>query len=343
MTAGRDPLSASARPEQSSRPLAGHPVVITRDVATAQAGISRYLWPQDLRIADDPTADGWRFAARLHHHELAGGLALAYLTYGHAEVVATPHPAPPGRDPAILVHLPLVGQVDVWAGREHATAAGDTAVITHPGQVALTRWAPGAAQLVVAIPTRLVDECLRQLTATPTPTPRFHLAQHLDAWAGLVHAVADGVDTGMAAHPITARHLTHLLVAGLLSTAGHDQAHQVHATTDRLDPPVRVAMTWIHDHYADPVGTRDIARAAGMTPRTLQRRFSAQVGMGPVEYLRRVRLVHARDELLAATPTRTTTVTDLAHGSGYLSRTWFSALYRRTYGEYPAETLRRHP
>lgn len=322
---------------QESRPLAGHPVVATRDVATAQAGISRYVWPQDLRVVDDPAADGWQFAARVHHHDLAG-LTLAYLTYGEAEVVATLRPAP-GRDAAVLVHLPLAGEVEVWAGREHALAAGDTAVITPPGQVVLTRWEPGAAQLIVAIPTALVAETLRQVTGTPVPVPRFGLAQHLDVWAGLVRAVVRGIDAGMFGHPLTARHAAHLLVAGLLSAASHDQAHRIHTANDGLDATVRAAMTWIQDHYSEPVGIRDIARAVGTAPRTLQRHFGAQVGVGPVEYLRRVRLVHARDELLAASAT--TTVTDLATSSGYASRPWFSALYRRTYGEYPAETLRR--
>jgi AraC-like DNA-binding protein len=59
-----------------------------------------------------------------------------------------------------------------------------------------------------------------------------------------------------------------------------------------------------------------------------------------MEYLRRVRLGCAHQELKAADPTMGGTVTAIARRWGWASPAQFAAAYRRAYGQTPGRTLR---
>ncbi|HEX6074178.1 MAG TPA: AraC family transcriptional regulator [Micromonosporaceae bacterium] len=321
-------------------PLSGHRVLRTRDLVAAQAGISGYVWPARLRICDQRSG-GEGFAARLHHASL-GVTGLAYLDCGDVAVSAT-LAADPGGERAVLVALPWAGTVECWRGRERTAIAGRTAVVLQPGQVTVTHWQPGAALFLVVLPQRLVTETLGDLTGEPTPTPNFDLAQPgLGGWARLVRAVCDSLDSGgLVDHPLTTRYVQQALAAGLLTAARHDQAGRVRDTTPGVPGRrVRVAMDWIHAHHGDPtIGPADIARATGLSQRTLYRAIRAETGMTPAECLRRVRLVAARAALRAATPAEAS-VTEIAGRVGFIDLSWFATQYQRVYGERPVDTLR---
>jgi AraC-like DNA-binding protein len=103
---------------------------------------------------------------------------------------------------------------------------------------------------------------------------------------------------------------------------------------------LRQAIAFIDEHAADDIALNDIAGAVYVTPRALQYMFRKHRDCTPMEYLRNVRLDHARRELLAGDPA-TTSVGEIARrfGVGHLGR--FATNYRERFGESPNETLRR--
>lgn len=76
-----------------------------------------------------------------------------------------------------------------------------------------------------------------------------------------------------------------------------------------------------------------IAREAGLSPRSLARRFQQEMGMTWRETLRRLRVIRAV-ELLAATPM---TVTEVALETGYGSLSAFNAAFRELMGMSPRD------
>jgi transcriptional regulator GlxA family with amidase domain len=82
-----------------------------------------------------------------------------------------------------------------------------------------------------------------------------------------------------------------------------------------------------------------LARAAGVTLRTLERAVHAVHATTPLEFLRALRLSEARQTL--STCGSTTTVTEVATRFGFRELGRFAGEYRDRFGESPSDTLRR--
>ncbi|PCN49028.1 hypothetical protein Csp2054_02135 [Curtobacterium sp. 'Ferrero'] len=102
---------------------------------------------------------------------------------------------------------------------------------------------------------------------------------------------------------------------------------------------LRRALEYVHGHAREPIGTPEIAVAAGLSPRGLQQSLRRHLGVTPGELLRSVRLDGARADLVRG-DRDDTSVAEIARtwGFGHLGR--FSASYRSRFGELPSESLR---
>jgi AraC-like DNA-binding protein len=139
----------------------------------------------------------------------------------------------------------------------------------------------------------------------------------------------------------TAHRVVEELEKGLMSSlllAADLQQHRAGGTV----PPacLRRAVDFIMAHLSEPLSLGEVAGAAGVHARTLQRSFHAQYGMSVMRFVRECRLRQAYDQLLAA-DTNTTSVSDVALANGFWHLARFSFSYRRRFGELPSETLRR--
>jgi LacI family transcriptional regulator len=91
------------------------------------------------------------------------------------------------------------------------------------------------------------------------------------------------------------------------------------------DPGVSAALRFIRDHAADRIGVDQIAAAAGLSRSTLERRFRAALGRGPLAELLRHRLDRAR-HLLAETDLA---VKQVARAAGFHDTRHLSATFRQ--------------
>lgn len=98
-----------------------------------------------------------------------------------------------------------------------------------------------------------------------------------------------------------------------------------------LDPPVRDALTKIHEEPSRPWTKASLAAAISVSRATLSRRFPAATGQTPGDYLTRWRMD------LAALRLRDTdqTVESIANAVGYTSAHAFSRAFRRHRGLTP--------
>jgi AraC-like DNA-binding protein len=100
---------------------------------------------------------------------------------------------------------------------------------------------------------------------------------------------------------------------------------------------VRQALTYLRQHYSDNVTLTDLVAAAGASERTLRRNFHRFVGVGPLAYLRQLRLTAVRGDLSRAGDAINRVAA--RHGFRHFGR--FSILCRECFGETPSATRRR--
>lgn len=122
-------------------------------------------------------------------------------------------------------------------------------------------------------------------------------------------------------------------------------AHR-HTYTDALLQPqsaaapfyVKRAEAYVEANFSKPLSLADIAAQAGVSARSLQNGFQNFRGVTPMAFLRSVRLQHAHQALLVADPAEAR-VMEIALACGFGHMGEFGALYKRTFGETPKQTL----
>lgn len=90
---------------------------------------------------------------------------------------------------------------------------------------------------------------------------------------------------------------------------------------------------FIAEHFAEPIGVDDVARAAGMSRRGLHQAFSAHVGCAPGDRIRSVRLDFAKRRLAESDDK----IESIAQQCGYPSLNTFFVAFRRAERTTPAE------
>jgi AraC-like DNA-binding protein/tetratricopeptide (TPR) repeat protein len=117
-----------------------------------------------------------------------------------------------------------------------------------------------------------------------------------------------------------------------------EHAHGLSGAT-LLPRSVRGALDAMRANVEHDWSVTDLASAAAVSVRTLQRQFQVFLGRTPGLALREIRLERARRELLQGLPG--SKVTDIALRCGFPHGGRFSVEYRRRYGETPSQTLKR--
>ncbi|QFU15376.1 helix-turn-helix domain-containing protein [Microvirga thermotolerans] len=143
-------------------------------------------------------------------------------------------------------------------------------------------------------------------------------------------------------HSAAARkQMEDMLLTGLLLAHANNYSEALLRPQSAAAPfYVRRAEAFIEAHYAEPLSLADIAAHAGVSARSLQNGFQSFRGMTPMAFLRSIRLQQAHRRLRLADPSRET-VTEIALACGFGHMGEFGALYRRSFGETPGQTLKR--
>lgn len=142
-------------------------------------------------------------------------------------------------------------------------------------------------------------------------------------------------------HPASQRLIRDDLIPLMLEalTTGPGQPARGGRSPARIDI-VKDVQRWVQTHPTHPITLADLCRKVHVSRRTLIQGFRDHLGMGPMAYVKLLRLHGIRQRLLRAQPA------DIQIGA--LAETWgfhnpghFARDYRRLFGESPRDTLRR--
>lgn len=276
------------------------------------------------------------------------------LRYG-PEVEITPRPF----EGFSLVQVPLHGSTEIECdGHRVELSPGQAALIAPHRQIRLV-WGRDCEQLILRVPNSLVQaaaqgrdswrralQCRSNLLA---PITRIDGVSG-NRWSGVVQSLIDlaaqANERVDACHPAWLEYSELGLAVFLLTLQQElgepvgflEQTHrgeeERRLASGRNDPLV-AAERYVRSRLCAPIALEDLARAAGVSPRTLHVYCKRQYGVGPMEWLRNLRLDVAREKLQQS---RSAQVTDVAMscGFGHLGR--FAAYYRDRFGELPSYT-----
>jgi signal transduction histidine kinase/DNA-binding LacI/PurR family transcriptional regulator/DNA-binding response OmpR family regulator len=99
--------------------------------------------------------------------------------------------------------------------------------------------------------------------------------------------------------------------------------------TQRL---VRKAMAYVHAHYSEQVSLTDMAAYVGLSEQHLIRSFRSEIGVTPIDYLKRYRIGQAK----ALLEEGERSVTDVASEVGFSTSSYFARVFRSEVGVSPS-------
>ncbi len=242
----------------------------------------------------------------------------------------------------IVVIQPRAGSLSVAGG---PVATADLPILVAHGMSCLLH-CNGARFDVIAIEADVLHKVTAhwgkasaQQTRFVNWRPRSRAA--VRAWQrALDYVILTLASADTARQPLIAASMANLLAGALLECYPSTLTGQDAATELALPETLKEAVSFIHRHITEDIGINDVAAAVHLTPRAVQYLFRRQLDTTPTEYMRRIRLGRAHQDLIAAT-TSHSTVTEIAQRWGFAHTGRFAVLYRQTYGQSPHNTLRQ--
>lgn len=257
-------------------------------------------------------------------------------------------------DPGALgtyhVNVPTSGTVASECGHRQVTATVERgAVFTPREHTVLSQWSTNATQICIKIAKPAVESELEaQLGYPVTGDVGFQLGFDLttaqaQSWLRALRMLLEEFNRPgnlVEGSPIYRQYVEKMLIAGLLWA----QPHRFSAELTSEQPPARprTVKRVINLIDSDPranYSLGDFARCAGVSARRLQAAFRETLNTTPTAYHRRIKLDHARAELLSGDHS----IVNIADRWGFSNPGRFAAYYRNAYGESPSETLRQSP
>jgi AraC-like DNA-binding protein len=307
------------------------------DLDLAREMVTRLLWPHDLSlIGRCSRLDVWMWSHRLRD------IAVNDIAYG-ADVRIVPGVL----ESFFVVMIPLAGSSVIRCGRQELQTRSGIASVPTPTERLTMRWSAGCAQRVVRIEKPSLEAHLSEMLGRRPARPlEFALGLHLGGGNARIFGeeivrLVTLLDRDRRAfeHPLAATAIEQTLMTRLLLGAQHNYSGELIGEAAAV--PSRVAQEAVelieaHPEWDHTVGS--LARALGVSRRSLERTFRKHIGISPWQYVKSVRLRRAHDHLRAADPGQVT-VGEIARRWG-MTHSHFSAEHRRSYGEAPWQTLR---
>ncbi|NSY14824.1 AraC family transcriptional regulator [Agrobacterium vitis] len=221
-------------------------------------------------------------------------------------------------DPAtyfvMSVDLPAVGSV-------HPSSAGEPYLA-----VSLTLDPTIVAGLIRDLPVKVSSELFSSgFSVAPVNEDL------LDAWIRMLRLM-ERPDEIAILSPVYEREILFRVLQGPLGWMLRDIA-----SPDTALSRISVAINWIRQNFAQTIRVEALAEMAALSVSAFHRHFKSVTALSPLQYQKRVRLLHARSLLIAGQGN----ATSVSFGVGYKSPNQFSREYTRLFGLPPSKDLAR--
>lgn len=219
-------------------------------------------------------------------------------------------------DPAtyfvMSVDLPAVGAV-------HPAATGEAYLA-----VSLTLDPTIVAALIRDLPVRVGSTLLGSgFSVAPVN------GELLDAWIRMLRLMERPDEIAVLA-PAYEREILFRVLQGPLGWMLRDIA-----SPDTALSRISVAINWIRRNFTEQIKVEALAEMAAFSVSAFHRHFKAVTALSPLQYQKRLRLLHARSQLISGQGS----ATSIAFSVGYESPNQFSREYARLFGLPPSRDL----
>ncbi len=320
----------------------------SRSVDEACQHVGRDLSPHLLEVNGAQRS----FDAR-HNRVTLRDLTLNVLSYGSDVVID-----PGQRGDFYLVQFPLRGSARLACASQDVLVDTDTMAVLRPHMPTRMHWSGDCAMLMLQVSGAVLHQRMPMIPRDggSAVVPRFPLTQSrrdpaIGAWWQATLDVAHNLDrfgaywlrnptACTAMEDFLLQALANMLESSEVQTPPEDvkTSFVLPATQARC---VRRACEYMNDHAYESLRLDDIARAACVSPRTLEVSFRRVHQQTPLEYLRTLRLDRVRQALQAAAcQCQSVSVTELALQNGFAHMGRFAAYYKQRFGCAPSATLR---
>jgi signal transduction histidine kinase/DNA-binding LacI/PurR family transcriptional regulator/CheY-like chemotaxis protein len=136
----------------------------------------------------------------------------------------------------------------------------------------------------------------------------------------LNHGVATILNKGMYSREETVIHISNAL----------KQKRKLNQEAQKL---VRLAMSYIHEHFSEQLSRHDLAQFVNISEDYLTFCFRQELGISPIKYLQRFRINQAKLLLKASQKS----ITEIAFQVGFLDSGYFSRIFHRETGVSPGD------
>jgi AraC-like DNA-binding protein len=151
----------------------------------------------------------------------------------------------------------------------------------------------------------------------------------LDAWVRMLRLI-DRPDEIAVLAPAYEREILFRVLQGPLGWMLRDVA-----SPDTALSRIGVAIDWIRRNFTEQIRVEALADMAALSVSAFHRHFKAVTALSPLQYQKRIRLLHARSQLIAGQGS----ATSIAFSVGYESPNQFSREYARLFGLPPSKDL----
>lgn len=219
-------------------------------------------------------------------------------------------------DPAsyfvMSVDLPAVGEV-------HPAVTGEPYLA-----VSLTIDPQRVATLLEGLPPSMMNNRPEGGFSVASVTPEL-----LDAWVRMLRLMKTPDDIPALA-PVYEREILYHVLKG-----PHGWMLRDIASPGTMLARISNAIQWLRNNFAEEFVVESLAGREAMSVSAFHRHFKAVTAMSPLQYQKRVRLLHARTMLLG----RQQSVTYVAQEVGYRSVPQFNRDYARVFGLPPLKDV----
>lgn len=311
----------------------------TEDLDEARLLCGRVFNPHDLRV----TGQTKRFCSQMDHLHL-GPISLNRLTWG----------APVSVDPDrlgtyYLVSMPVRGHARFNLGGKVTEVSSHCVGVVNANQRFRFEASEGFEQIALRIERSAVDAGWQALTGRRPDGPidfACGVATSDSAWNAIepvMRSLANAAQNSPAGlhTPFLHARLEELIVNTLLLNQPHTYSEQLMRTPQKAKAAhLSRAEQFMQERLCEKLTLSDVARACGISTRTLQEAFHNGHGSGPMSWLRTQRLHCIHDALLNDSDI-SATVADTALRFGFTHFGEFSKAYRLHFGETASMTLSR--
>ncbi|MEV7664060.1 helix-turn-helix domain-containing protein [Paenarthrobacter sp. NPDC089316] len=313
--------------------LRGRPTTATTDVDEAHAKVAELFCGHELAPRTRTSSVDMKLRS-LHRADVG----IEFLDYG-SDVRIDPE----GLQDFHLVQIPLAGHAIMQVGPDIVESSPRVATVPPIDRPFSMSWDGGSPHLIVYVRRAALERISTQLYGDGAVDLGYGMDLTTAAGRAFLRSVVelhdDMISQPQSAAPVFMQGLlADSMVSRLLMAM--EPASEVSADRDKESRLVRECRELLERHAFEELSVPDIAECLGVSVRTLQTALRAETGATPSDLLRSIRLDRAREMLLEASP-REQSVTAVAELCGFTHQGRFSALYLKTFGELPSESLRR--